>query len=212
MNFKTTLAVMGAAAAVFTATPAAAVTTFNLTLPAVGNYGTVTLTQLDSDTVQVVADLSTGYNFVDTGAHEAFAFQVSAAIASYTVTNVSPTVGYVHLNGPATMSAFGTFRDGFSCPTTCQGGNNSASPNDLLSFNVNATGITEASFVKNPGDKGGYYFAADIYGPGANGGQPATFPVATGAIVPGIPEPQTYALMLAGLAAIGFMARRRRQG
>ncbi len=32
-----------------------------------------------------------------------------------------------------------------------------------------------------------------------------------GDIVPGIPEPETYALMLAGLAAVGFMARRRRQ-
>jgi hypothetical protein len=29
--------------------------------------------------------------------------------------------------------------------------------------------------------------------------------------VPAIPEPQTYALMLAGLAAVGFMTRRRRQ-
>lgn len=30
------------------------------------------------------------------------------------------------------------------------------------------------------------------------------------ALVPGIPEPETYALMLAGLGMVGFMARRRR--
>jgi hypothetical protein len=28
--------------------------------------------------------------------------------------------------------------------------------------------------------------------------------------VPAIPEPETYALMLAGLAAVGFMSRRRK--
>ena len=33
----------------------------------------------------------------------------------------------------------------------------------------------------------------------------------TGSAVPAIPEPETYALMLAGLAAVGFVARRRRQ-
>jgi hypothetical protein len=32
----------------------------------------------------------------------------------------------------------------------------------------------------------------------------------SGTLVPSIPEPETYALMLAGLGAVGFMARRRR--
>jgi len=42
----------------------------------------------------------------------------------------------------------------------------------------------------------------------ANGLSHAT--IYAGNLVPGIPEPETYALMLAGLGAVGFMARRRR--
>jgi hypothetical protein len=30
--------------------------------------------------------------------------------------------------------------------------------------------------------------------------------------IPAIPEPETYAMMLAGLGLLGFVARRRRQG
>ena len=31
------------------------------------------------------------------------------------------------------------------------------------------------------------------------------------AVVPGVPEPETYAMMIAGLAAVGFVARRQQK-
>ena len=37
------------------------------------------------------------------------------------------------------------------------------------------------------------------------------FEVANFSIVAAVPEPETYVLMLAGLGAVGFMNRRRRQ-
>ena len=51
---------------------------------------------------------------------------------------------------------------------------------------------------------GGAYFAADVLQAGTG---------ATGAIgvTAAVPEPETYALFLAGLGAMGFVARRRQK-
>jgi len=60
-------------------------------------------------------------------------------------------------------------------------------------------------------------FGANLIGLYANlsdatGGPETFFVASTGGVTPPIPEPQTYALMLAGLGVVGFVAARRRQG
>lgn len=52
---------------------------------------------------------------------------------------------------------------------------------------------------------GTYYFAVQGKGTGATGGQ-----YLLGAEVTAVPEPETLAMMLAGLGAVGFLARRRK--
>lgn len=206
-QFRKLAAACAVAALGSIAAPSYAVTVYALNIPAGPTYGTVTLTQVDADTVHVSALLSAGYNFVDTGAHQAFGFNVTGAL---TVTNLAPASGYV-ATGSFTQPGFGTFLRGIACPspTPCQGGNNSSVPNNALDFDVNQAGITEASFIANAG---GYTFTADLFGPSPNNPNAnLTFAVASGQVpVPNIPEPQTYALLLAGLGAVGFVARRRR--
>ena len=141
MKFSKSLLGAAAAVALLASTSASAVS-FNLNIPTGATYGTVTLTQFDGNTVAVHVDLADAYNFVDTGSHEAFGFNVLGAA---TITDISPGTAY-SATGTFSQSAFGTFTLGVACSSpTCQGGNNSSSPNDILDFHVNLAGITVGS-------------------------------------------------------------------
>ncbi len=207
---------LAAAVLVSAALPASALSVFTLNIPAGLTYGTVSLQQVDADTVNVHVVLADGYNFVDTGRHEVFGFNLNRPnLPDALVTITNPSEGYYLVPGSTQTGGFGFFEYGIACReqqksrgqltvTGCKGGQNSLTPNDEMSFDVNRQSITEDSFNDNGK---GYYFTADVYGPKEGGGN-GTFPV--GSNVAPIPEPETYALMLAGLGVVGFMARRRK--
>lgn len=80
-------------------------------------------------------------------------------------------------------------------------------------FALDAVQAAAAQAAAFTGDFGSNVFGLSASLSGATGGF-ETFFIANsdgGTVTPPIPEPQTYALMLAGLAAVGFMAKRRRR-
>jgi hypothetical protein len=60
------------------------------------------------------------------------------------------------------------------------------------------------------GTGGSFGFMSGLHVRSLTGGESESFVTETTPITPPIPEPSTYALMLAGLGVIGFVARRRR--
>lgn len=162
-----------------------------------GNYGTVALTQ-DGAGVDVSVQLAPTYEFVKTGNHDSFTFNIVGA-TGYSVTGIDPQ--QFSWFQPAANPALGSYTDGLECGGCSNGG--SAAFNSLLTFTVN--GVALADFQNNDV---GYTFSADIVSSaGKTGAVAAARPVVTA-----VPEPATSALVLAGLGMVAFMARRRRAG
>jgi hypothetical protein len=210
MKLSRTLLSAAAAAALSAASFSASAVDFTLnqtfTAGLVGPFGTVTLTQDGANEVDVMVMLNSPFQFVETGGpHDAFTFNIKNTVGAYTVTAITPNA-YSNQT-PGTNPSFGSFTNGITCTACGNGGSNAFTSS--LSFSVGAaTGISVNDFVANGL---GYYFTADVLSKVSLGGNGTTGAVGSSVPVTPVPEPETYALMLAGLGVVGFMANRRRK-
>jgi PEP-CTERM motif-containing protein len=171
---------------------------------------TVTVGDAQHVTVNVALDPAYVDGFVDTGGHYAFTFNVNSGAPTSVTINPASDGDWTVVSGSSFANqSFGFFTNAITCanpPCDNPGPTNRDGPLNFTIFD--SGGINISNFV---GNAGGWIFAADVLmldtAPGVQG---LTGTIGNG--VPAIPEPETYAMMLAGLGLLGFVARRRRQG
>jgi hypothetical protein len=166
-----------------------------------GSLGVVTVTQNSFDSVGFNVTLAPDTAFVSTGGpHHAFAFNTNL-VTPYTIAFNNPVNGmFVYSSGSGNNTPYGIFSGIIDCPGCGPGASNAYS--GVLDFTItSASGIDLSNFIAN---SSGYFFSADVIGPSGGTGN-----IAANAVSP-VPEPQTYAMILAGLGLIGLTARRRK--
>nr|HET7859496.1 PEP-CTERM sorting domain-containing protein [Caldimonas sp.] len=203
-TFRTAAAALALAASALPAFAQVAVYEFNDTdVAAFGapSYGTVTLTQNGADVDFSIA-LRGDLNFVTTGGpHDLFAFNGNGvALADITGLTVLGG-GTLQAVIPGADTPFGDFGFGINCTSCANGG--PGQQQDPMTFKVLNSTLADFAVLSTGGSPNAY-FAADLIQ--TDGGATG----AVGAITAAVPEPETYALMLAGLGMMGFMAKRRR--
>ena len=194
-------------------------------------YGKVVLTEGGSGNsayVDVNVELYFDFKFVNTGNdgnHTPFTWNIHDPSPSSTFgVTVAPSTNMAslwHLNNPliTDQPPFGSFNYGLNC---CDNGGRNAIYGPL-NFRVTSTngitmlgvgGYTDNTGVHfGAGDRftsnfGGWWFAVDAWAPGGATGVIAARDLV---IFTAVPEPETYAMLFAGLGLMGFVAARRRK-
>ncbi len=174
-----------------------------------GSYGKVTLTQSFSD-VLVSVSLRNDLNFVDTGSHSAFSFNLGGVSSASDITNITFANGLGSVFGVSsgtTNAPFSKFTYEINCVSNCVSGGSGGGYVDPLSFKVH--NVTLSSFNQlSTGHGTAAYFAMDVINGHGNTGTIGA--ISAGVLAP-VPEPETYAMLLAGLGLIGSITHRRKQ-
>jgi hypothetical protein len=175
------------------------------------SFGTVTLSQISSNSVTVSLQITNPGYIVNTGNgsnHAPFAFNTDTSVS---ISNITPSTYFTVGATNASVSGLGTFGYEIACTGSCSSGASHGGEGTSLSFTVTATtgGLSLNDFVAN---SSGFYFASDIIGPSGNTGEVAgnQAPALTSAVTSvTTPEPASLAIMAVGLAALGGLRRRR---
>lgn len=172
------------------------------------DVGVVTLTQNGADAVDVKVDLiNSTYGFMNTGGpHTPFAFNLAGS-GALSITFTTPVDGgfafgnlSLNLSG-GNNTPYGAFT--VAIDSSAGNGSSKAYFGDLVFTLARAGGLSTEDFVANAL---GAYFSADLTD-GRNTGAQAWKKRDRPAEVP---EPQTLALIAAGMATIAAMRRRRK--
>ena len=173
-----------------------------------GAFGSVTLTQSAADVLVSVA-LRNDLNFVNTGVHSIFSFNLGGSSSLSDITGITFANGLNNVFGAAigtTNPQFSSFTYEINCISNCTSGGSGGGYVDPLIFTVKNATISEFAQLST-GNGTAAYFAADVINGTGNTGT-------VGAISPGVvaavPEPESYAMLLAGLGVMGAVVRRRK--
>ncbi len=173
--------------------------------------------------LDVAVQINSGFRLIDVGSHELFSYNLTQPSA-VTISFVDPSKFATFSGTPSTNPPFGpSFSNAVTCNTanySCQA-NTGGSPGNQLLFRItDKAGGPDGIEVGPPAHAAtalvnqlistadGWWFATDLANANGNTG-------AVGArdfvVFTAVPEPQTYAMMLAGLGLMGFVAHRRRK-